>query len=159
MIRTSVLTFQSVMVALTMLLLASSLTRADAQSASDRNAVLAANTEFHQAFRESDMDTTAAVWGETEPIAVEHPSSWHEEGREAVLGSWATILQSPLAIACHVEALTFDKGRATVLCHEDLNLGHARMISIFHREGGLWKMIYHGPAPETVTSWWYDHII
>lgn len=118
------------------------------QSASDRDHVLAANTEFYRAIPESDMPAMEAVWGEEELIAVEHPSSW----REAVLASWTTILRSPPAIAYHVEALTFDQGHATVHYDEDLNPGCVRMINIFHHEGEHWKIIYHGPAPDMVTS-------
>jgi hypothetical protein len=122
-----------------------------AQDAGDREAVLAANQEFYRAFRESDMAAMEAIWGENEPIAVEHPSTWREEGRARVLASWRIILRSPPAITCAVEDLTFAGGRASVICREQLNPGEVRMINIFHRENGIWRMIYHGPARDQLT--------
>ncbi len=124
-----------------------------AQSDADREAVLAANAEFYRAFRESDMPAMAAVWGMVEPIGVQHPATRRIDGREQVLASWAQILAAPPAITCALESIQYDGGRWGVICLEHLNPGTVRMINIFHREEGAWKMIYHGPAPKpAVTS-------
>ena len=126
---------------------------APAQSAADREAVLAVNAEFYRAFRESDMPAMAALWGKAEPIAVQHPATWRIDGRERVLASWAQILAAPPAITCELESVRYEAGRWGVICLEHLNPGKVRMINIFHLEDGAWKMIYHGPAPEPdVTS-------
>lgn len=116
--------------------------------ATERSDVLAVNTEFYRAFRESDMDAMAALWGHQEPIAVQHPATWRIDGRENVLASWAQILAAPPAIACEVESVHSDNGKWAVICREHLNPGTVRMINIFHKEAGAWKMIYHGPAPK-----------
>jgi len=137
--------------ALAVFLLFAFLHPASAQQASDRDAVLAVNSEFYRAFRESDMAAMEAVWGTQEPIAVEHPSSWREEGRARVLASWAIILRAPPPIRCVVEEVTFEDGRAAVLCTEKLGSGEVRMINVFHRENGSWRMIYHGPALDRLT--------
>lgn len=123
-----------------------------AQSADDRAAVLAVNAEFYRAFRESDMPAMEAVWGEVEPIAVQHPATWRIDGREKVLASWAQILAAPPAITCELESVRYEAGRWGVVCIEHLNPGTVRMINIFHSENGAWKMIYHGPAPKSAVT-------
>ena len=48
-------------------------------------AVLAVNSEFYRAFRESDIAAMDAVWGRDGVIAVQHPSSGRIEGRRNVM--------------------------------------------------------------------------
>lgn len=122
-----------------------------AQDAGDRDAVLAANSEFYRAFRDSDMTAMGAVWGQQKPIVVEHPSIWREVGRDRVLASWAIIFRSPPPITCTVEDVSFADDQATVHCNEQLKSGEVRTINVFHREGGIWCMIYHGPAADRMT--------
>mgnify|MGYP001826729106 CR=1 FL=1 len=119
----------------------------NAQSVTDRDAVLALNTEFYRAFRESDIAAMDRVWSEQEPVAVKHPSSGRIDGRDAVLKSWAQIMRRPPDISCDVEAIRFSDGGWAVTCLEHLNPGSVRMINIFRKDAGEWKMIYHGPAP------------
>ena len=121
---------------------------ADAQSGTDRDAVLAVNTEFYRAFRESDTAAMANVWSSQEPVAVQHPSTARIDGHEAVLGSWSQMMRRPPNISCEVEAVRFSNGGWVVTCLEQLNPGSVRMINIFRKDAGEWKMIYHGPAPE-----------
>ncbi len=120
----------------------------NAQSVTDREAVLALNTEFYRAFRESDIAAMARVWSEQEPVAVQHPSSGRIDGRDAVLKSWAQIMRRPPDISCDIEAVRFSDGGWAVICLEQLNPGSVRMINIFRKDVDEWKMIYHGPAPE-----------
>ena len=122
---------------------------AHAQSASDREAVLAVNAEFYRAFRESDMSAMRELWGRKEPIGLQHPA-WPRPlmGRARVLLSWTHILRSPPRIECDIEAV-FSRGeRWAVVCNEILDPGNIRMINLFGREDGEWKLIYHGRAPE-----------
>ena len=119
----------------------------NAQSSADRDAVLALNSEFYRAFRESDIAAMAKVWSDQEPVAVQHPSTGRIDGREAVLHSWALIMRRPPEISCDVEAVRFSDGGWAVTCLEQLNPGTVRMINIFRKDAGEWKMIYHGPAP------------
>ena len=128
---------------------------AGSSNAADRKqqtaAVLAVNSEFYRAFRESDIAAMDAVWGRRGVIAVQHPSSGRIEGRRNVMLSWARILLQPPNISCTVEAVKVGPGRATVDCLEHLNPGEVRMRNVFHREDGAWKMIYHGPLPDSVS--------
>ncbi|MEM7170274.1 MAG: nuclear transport factor 2 family protein [Pseudomonadota bacterium] len=130
--------------------MAAQLAAAD-QTEADRAAVLAANSEFYRAFRESDMAAMVDIWGKVEPIIVEHPSSWREEGRAKVLSSWAVIMRSPPTIYCQVEDLFIANGLATVYCLEQLNPGEVRMVNRFHQEDGVWRLIFHGPAEDHLT--------
>jgi hypothetical protein len=93
------------------------------------------------------MEAMAEVWAEEQHVAVQHPATRRIDGRLAVLYSWAQILAAPPAITCSVETVNFADRRWAVICLENLNPGTVRMINIFDREGGSWKMIYHGPAP------------
>lgn len=134
--------------ALLTVLMAVQVSLAGAQSSADREAVLAVNTEFYRAFRESDTAAMANVWSSQEPVAVQHPSTARIDGREAVLGSWAQMMRRPPDISCEVETVRFSNGGWAVTCLEKLNPGSVRMINIFRKDAGEWKMIYHGPAPE-----------
>lgn len=125
-----------------------SLSSGFAQNESDRAEILALNRAFYKAFRESDMQRMASIWGQREPIAVQHPATRRIDGRANVLASWAQILAAPPAIACEVESSAREAGKWAVICIEHLNPGTVRMINIFHKESGDWKMIYHGPAPK-----------
>ncbi|WP_282609604.1 nuclear transport factor 2 family protein [Pelagibius sp. Alg239-R121] len=119
-----------------------------AQSKIDKAAILTINSEFYRAFRESDEPGMDAVWAQEGSVSLQHPSGWRVDGREAVMESWSLILQRPPRITCVVEGISFAEKLATVFCNEQLNPGNVRMKNIFQREGGVWKMIYHGPLSE-----------
>lgn len=136
------------LLALLTLIMAAHVTYAGAQSEADRDAVLTVNSEFYRAFRESDTAAMANVWASQEPVAVQHPSTGRIDGREAVLNSWSQIMRAPPDISCEVEAVRFSNGGWAVTCLEKLNPGSVRMINVFRKDAGEWKMIYHGPAPE-----------
>jgi hypothetical protein len=98
------------------LIMAAHISFAGAQSEADRDAVLAVNSEFYRAFRESDTAAMANVWNSQEPVAVQHPSTGRIDGREAVLRSWAQIMRRPPDISCEVETVRFSKGGWAVTC-------------------------------------------
>ena len=111
------------------------------------DAVLAANEAFYAAFAGADYGAMQTVWGETGPVAVEHPGCDRIKGREDVLDSWRSILRAPPPITCTVEDVIADEDQWAVICQEDLGRVVLRMVNVFREEDGGWKMIYHGPAP------------
>ena len=121
-------------------------------AADDRAAGLDVNEAFYTAFRTSDMDKMSEIWGQEEPIAVQHPSTALIRGRKAVMESWALMMRVPPDITCAIEAVMQREDQWGVICNEQLNPGSVRMINIFHQEGSDWKMIYHGPAPKEALS-------
>ncbi|MEM9709262.1 MAG: nuclear transport factor 2 family protein [Pseudomonadota bacterium] len=123
-----------------------------AQSEDDQAAVLAANSEFYRAFRESDHPAMKDIWAETGPMAVEHPSTGRIEGRERVIASWERMMMAPPRITCALESIGYQDGLWGVVCNEQLNPGSVRMINIFKSEDGEWRMVYHGPAPDVGPS-------
>lgn len=121
-------------------------------SAGEEDAVRAQNAEFYRAFREADRAGMEAVWGHQEPISVEHPSGWRAEGRIHVMNTWWNIFEFPPNIRCEVQSVVFAVDRASVRCLELLDTGTILMINVFHKEDGVWKMIYHGPVRNEATS-------
>lgn len=112
-----------------------------------KDAVLAVNDTFYAAFAGADFAAMMAVWGQTGPIAVEHPGGARIMGRQDVLDSWRAILRAPPPITCTVEDVIAYEDQWAVICQEDLGRVVLRMVNVFHQEEGGWKMIYHGPAP------------
>lgn len=117
-----------------------------------KTAVLDANAAFYAAFAAADVDGMQALWGKAGPVAVEHPGSSRIIGRADVLRSWRTILRAPPPITCTVEDVIEDEDQWAVICQEDLGRVVVRMVNVFHEEKGVWKMIYHGPAPDRQLS-------
>ena len=111
-------------------------------------AVLEANEAFYSAFARGDFDAMGDIWGKAGPIAVEHPGSARTLGRGEVLQSWRMILRAPPPITATVEDVIADEDQWAVICQEDLGRVVLRMVNVFHQEDGVWKMIYHGPAPD-----------
>ncbi|MEO1342946.1 MAG: nuclear transport factor 2 family protein [Pseudomonadota bacterium] len=111
------------------------------------DAVLAANEAFYAAFAGADFAAMETVWGQSGSIAVEHPGGAGIKGRNDVLESWRAILRAPPPITCTVEDVISDEEQWAVICQEDLGRVVLRMVNVFRKEEGEWKMIYHGPTP------------
>lgn len=121
-----------------------------AETDTEIQAVLRANDAFYAAFRNSDIDKMTALWGQEEPVAVQHPSSPHLQGRAAVLKSWGQILRAPPDITYTIEDLLEDDGQWAVICIEHIGRVNIRMVNVIRQEDGMWKFVYHGPAPRSV---------
>jgi SnoaL-like domain len=107
--------------------------------------VLEANAAFYRAFASRDAAGMEQVWAERHPVACIHPGWDVLDGREAVLGSWRRILDSPGApdVSCsHAEARVMGDA-AFVTCHEVLPGGRLAATNLFVREGDAWRMVHH----------------
>jgi hypothetical protein len=116
-------------------------------------AVLASNSEFYRAFRESDMLAMEKVWATSSDVVVIHPGWPRLTGLADVMASWRMILQNPnspkiRAVNTRVE---FRDGLAFVTCDELVGGGVIRAMNIFKHKNGRWQMLFHGAA-STVSS-------
>ena len=105
--------------------------------------VLSTNATFYEALASGDFGLMQKVWSNTDDVTCIHPGWGSILGRQSVMRSWETILQSPPQIAC-TEPRGFVSGdSAYVIAYE--NLGDSRLIAtnLFRLEDDAWKMIHH----------------
>ena len=105
--------------------------------------VLSTNAAFYEALTSGDFGLMQKVWSNTDDVTCIHPGWGSILGRQSVMRSWETILQSPPQIAC-TEPRGFVSGdSAYVIAYE--NLGDSRLIAtnLFRLEDDAWKMIHH----------------
>ena len=125
-------------------------------SRSDREALLAANQAFYDAFDAGDLDALEALWAEGEGVACIHPGWPALHGREAVIGSWRTIFASggaPDSIRCAAPVPFVSGDLGFVVCNEELDEGLLVATNVFRRQDGVWRLLHHqaGSAPPPVT--------
>lgn len=154
-IRTSFI-FKSLALLVTILLSASILlSSALADDPDDKTkAVLAANSEFYRAFRESDMPAMEAVWATGPKVAVIHPGWPQLNGYEDVLQSWRMILENPHSpkIRSTNATVEFKDGSAFVTTDEIIGSGIIRAINIYQLHDGKWEMVFHGAVSSTASQ-------
>ena len=116
---------------------------------SDIDVLLFANEAFYRAFADRDADAMEAIWAEREPIVCLHPGWDLLTGREAVLQSWAAIINNPNSpdITCHAAVAHTEGDIGVVVCYEELGGQFLLATNIFIHEGSLWKMIHHHSGP------------
>ncbi len=113
--------------------------------------VLDANAAFYRAFAARDADAMAALWAQAHPVSCIHPGWDVLDGRDAVLASWVSILESGGApeIACSVAEARVVGNVAWVTCHEVIGNGRLAATNVFVLEGGAWRMVHHQATPMT----------
>ena len=90
--------------------------------------VLSTNAAFYEALATGDFGLMQKVWSNTDDVTCIHPGWGSIFGRQSVMRSWETILQSPPQIAC-TEPRGFVSGdSAYVIAYE--NLGDGRLIAV-----------------------------
>ena len=111
----------------------------------DSDAVLAANLEFYRAFAARDLEAMDALWAKEAPVACIHPGWPALCDRDAVMGSWQSILSNPAApgIACYDEQVFLYGDAALVICEEELAGGTLIASNLFVREDTAWRMAHH----------------
>lgn len=105
--------------------------------------VLSVNASFYEALATGDFDLMQKVWSNTDDVTCIHPGWGSIFGRQSVMRSWETILQSPPQIAC-TEPRGFVSGdSAYVIAYENLGDGRLIATNLFRLEDDQWKMIHH----------------
>lgn len=123
----------------------SAMARVMGRSASELDAVLAANRRFYDAFTNRDLDQLDALWARRHPVACVHPGWPALHGRDEVMLSWRNILTGPSSpqIACSAARGEIVGDVAYVTCTETLANGRLIATNLFVREEGEWRMIHH----------------
>lgn len=121
---------------------------------SEKELVLAANAAFYAAFSRNDLAAMDALWSATRDVAVFHPNWQGIKGRDAVMRSWAAIMDDsgPTEIR-PIDACVIISGKtAMVVCEEDLVAVRMIATNVFINEGGTWRMVHHQATrlPEAV---------
>jgi ketosteroid isomerase-like protein len=111
--------------------------------------VLAANAAFYRAFADRDSDAMDALWARRDEVACVHPGWQALHGRDRVMESWRSILDSPDApeISFSRPAVVAAGEMAFVICVESLQGGSLAATNVFVRESGEWRMVHHHAGP------------
>lgn len=115
------------------------------RTASEVEAVLAANRRFYEAFTNRDLAGLDRLWAQRAPVACIHPGWPVLHGREEVMVSWRNILTGPSSprVACSATHAEIVGEVAFVTCIETLANGRLVATNLFTREDGEWRMIHH----------------
>ena len=119
--------------------------------------LIAANANFYKALASGDGHLMRQIWSDAEDITCIHPGWGPVTGREAVMRSWETILESPPQINCAEPSGYISGESAYVIGFENLGEGRLIATNVFRFEFDDWKMIHHQagiarptPAPKNV---------
>ena len=119
--------------------------------------LIAANANFYKALASGDGHLMRQIWSDAEDITCIHPGWGPVTGREAVMRSWETILESPPQINCTEPSGYISGESAYVIAFENLGEGRLIATNVFRLEFDNWKMIHHQagiarptPAPKNV---------
>jgi ketosteroid isomerase-like protein len=122
-----------------------------AEETREKQAVIAANAAFYRAFRDKDLEAMDAVWAKKAKVSVIHPGWNAIFGRDKVMGSWQSIIDSGGApkIESVQPVVLFRDNSAVVLCYEKVGDSYLVATNIFVLEDSAWRIIHHhaGPAP------------
>lgn len=115
------------------------------------NDVLAANGAFYRAFSSRNVPAMDALWARAVSVACIHPGWDALRGRELVMGSWRSIMESATCpeVVCEKATAHVLGDSAFVVCEERVDGGADLLVAtnIFVREAGGWKLAHHQAAP------------
>ena len=110
--------------------------------------ILFTNESFYAAIRAGDMVAMDELWANEAPVACIHPGWPILVGRDDVMASWRTILQSPPGV--HQEdarVVPIDDATALVVCRETIGNTTLAATNVFLREHGDWRLVHHQAGP------------
>lgn len=119
-------------------------------------AIHSANTSFYRAFSSGDYAAMSRLWAAEAPISCVHPGMPAILGREAVMESWAQILNgaAPFVMRADHAQVHILGDTAILTCYEgnDEQPAHLAATNVFVLEGDAWRMVHHhaGPLARTI---------
>lgn len=119
----------------------------------DREAVLAANAAFYQAFEEGNIEVMFDMWEHTTRAACTHPGWPALHGWTHVAESWRRLIeqsQRPQFIITN-ERVEVEGDAAWVTCDENLlagaGSGTVSALNVFVLTDGMWRLVAHHGSP------------
>ncbi|HUO05232.1 MAG TPA: nuclear transport factor 2 family protein [Candidatus Binataceae bacterium] len=124
---------------------------------SDRDAVLAANRAFYDAFESLNIANMESVWLRDPRIVCIHPGWRKLSGWGPIMASWQRIFKSAFEMKFDLGEMevTISGGLAIVLVEENLTQrgydgsSHSQVLAtnVFERVGDRWFMSMHHGSP------------
>lgn len=122
------------------------------ETTDDDDAIREKNERFYTAFSERDFAAMDRLWAQEGRITCIHPHWNVLEGRDAVLRSWAAIMNNPVQprVVAGGEQITIAGDVALVVCREFVAGVPLLATNVFIREEGEWRMVHHHSSPVAV---------
>jgi len=124
---------------------------------SDREAVVAANSSFYDAFESLELEKMEAVWLQDQRIVCVHPGWRKLSGWGPVMTSWERIFDGAFEMKFELGEIdvTISGELAVLVVEENLTqrgydgVSRSRVIAtnVFQRVGDGWRMIIHHGSP------------
>lgn len=117
------------------------------------NAVLTANRAFYDAFADRNAGAMAQLWARDHIVMCIHPGWTPLHGRDAVIGSWRSILQSPEPPEVRftdAAAVVLGGDVALVTCVEHVGETQIAATNVFALESGEWRLVHHHAGPVAI---------
>lgn len=110
--------------------------------------VLATNTAFYEAFSRGDLTAIDDLWARRAPVACVHPGWDALHGRDEVMASWRSIIESgaPTVKCTRPSAYVLGES-AYVVCGESIGDAELVATNLFVREDGAWRLVFHQAGP------------
>lgn len=123
----------------------------------DREAVVAANNAFYEAFESLDIDRMQAVWLQDPRIVCIHPGWRKLLGWGPVMTSWERIFEGAFEMKFEIGEMdvVISGDLAVVILEENLTqrgydgISRSQVLTtnVFERAGDQWLMILHHGSP------------
>jgi ketosteroid isomerase-like protein len=121
-------------------------------------AIYNANSAFYRAFSAGDYAAMSRLWAAEAPVSCVHPGMPALLGREAVMQSWAQILNgaAPFEMRADHAQVHILGEIAIVTCYEANadQPAHLAATNVFMLEADAWRIVHHhaGPLARTIAK-------